>query len=142
MTKTLRAVFDGAVLRPDEPVDLKPNTRYVVTIEREEEGEEAGEEGAYPLTEILELPTDSLPRWRPCSIHFSANVSIIPPPVSGKAVFAAWLNPSSLSPSAAWARYPKTVSRYFYPGDNNSGRRKAKGLPPSRQPLRSRGDRC
>ncbi|MBI2877025.1 MAG: antitoxin family protein [Candidatus Tectomicrobia bacterium] len=58
MTKTLRAVFDGAVLRPDEPVDLKPNTRYVVTIEREEEGEESGEEGAYPLTEILELATD------------------------------------------------------------------------------------
>lgn len=58
MAKTLRAVFDGEVLRPEEPVDLKPNTRYVVTIEREEEGEETGEEGAYPLTEILGLATD------------------------------------------------------------------------------------
>ena len=29
MTKRLRAVFDGETLRPEEPVDLKPNTRYV-----------------------------------------------------------------------------------------------------------------
>jgi hypothetical protein len=27
MTKTLEAVFDGEVLRPDEPLDLRPNTR-------------------------------------------------------------------------------------------------------------------
>lgn len=33
MTKTLEAVFDGEVLRPDEPIDLEPNTRVRVTIE-------------------------------------------------------------------------------------------------------------
>lgn len=33
MTKTLEAVFDGEVLRPDEPLDLEPNTRVLVTIE-------------------------------------------------------------------------------------------------------------
>ncbi|MBI4574620.1 MAG: antitoxin family protein [candidate division NC10 bacterium] len=70
MAKTLRAMFDGKVLRPEGPVDLKPNTRYLVTIEGQEEGEKAGEEGPYPLTEILRLATDmgvtdlsSRPSW-------------------------------------------------------------------------------
>lgn len=36
MSKTLHVLFDGKVLRPKEPVDLKPNTHYIVTIEREE----------------------------------------------------------------------------------------------------------
>jgi len=58
MTKTVRAVFDGEILRPEGPVDLEPNVRYLVTIERQEGGEEAGQEGTYPLTEILRLATD------------------------------------------------------------------------------------
>lgn len=33
MTRTVNAIFDGDVLRTDEPVDLKPNTRVRVTIE-------------------------------------------------------------------------------------------------------------
>ena len=33
MTRTLEATFDGNVLRLDEPLDLKPNTRVRVTIE-------------------------------------------------------------------------------------------------------------
>ncbi len=35
MGKTLTAVFDGDVLRPDSPVDLKPHTRYMITVEKE-----------------------------------------------------------------------------------------------------------
>ncbi|MBC2697076.1 MAG: DUF104 domain-containing protein [ANME-2 cluster archaeon] len=35
-TKTVHAHFDGKVLRPDEPVDLKPNVRYRITIEDED----------------------------------------------------------------------------------------------------------
>ncbi len=31
-TKTLTAVFDGEFLRPDAPLDLEPNARYVITI--------------------------------------------------------------------------------------------------------------
>lgn len=68
MPKTLRAVFDGKVLRPEEPVDLKANTRYLLTIEREEDEEgkpdKEDEEGKpdkdepYPLTEVLRLATD------------------------------------------------------------------------------------
>jgi predicted DNA-binding antitoxin AbrB/MazE fold protein len=33
MIKTLNGTFDGQVLRPDEPVDLEPNTRVRITIE-------------------------------------------------------------------------------------------------------------
>lgn len=33
MSQTLEAIFDGEVLRPDEPIDLEPNTRVRVTIE-------------------------------------------------------------------------------------------------------------
>ena len=34
--KTVHAVSDGKVLRPEEAVNLEPNVRYLVTIEREE----------------------------------------------------------------------------------------------------------
>jgi hypothetical protein len=33
MNRTLQATFDGQVLRPDEPLELQPNTRVRVTIE-------------------------------------------------------------------------------------------------------------
>jgi hypothetical protein len=33
MGKTVRAVFDGEVLRTEEPIDLRPDTTYFVTIE-------------------------------------------------------------------------------------------------------------
>lgn len=36
-TKTLHAIFDGNVLRPEGAVNLEPNVRYLVTIERKEE---------------------------------------------------------------------------------------------------------
>jgi len=39
MTKTLEATYDGETLRPDEPLDLKPNTRVRVTIEMPVESE-------------------------------------------------------------------------------------------------------
>ena len=58
MAKSVRAVFDGEVLRPEGPVDLKPNVRYLVIIEREDERKETGEDGPYPLTEIGKLAID------------------------------------------------------------------------------------
>jgi len=33
MTKTLHAVFDGKVLRPEKPLELKSNTHVKITIE-------------------------------------------------------------------------------------------------------------
>ncbi len=36
MTKTLDAVYDGKVFRPEEPLDLEPNIRVRITIETSE----------------------------------------------------------------------------------------------------------
>lgn len=33
MKRTVTATFDGEVLRPDEPLDLEPNTSVRITIE-------------------------------------------------------------------------------------------------------------
>jgi predicted DNA-binding antitoxin AbrB/MazE fold protein len=33
MSKQIEAVYENRVLRPDEPLDLKPNTRVRMTIE-------------------------------------------------------------------------------------------------------------
>jgi len=60
MTKTLTAVFDGEVLRPEGPIDLTPNARYLVTVEQEvstTEGESAWDILAQ-LTGTVEGPTD------------------------------------------------------------------------------------
>ena len=39
MGKTMYATFDGQVLRPDESIELKPNTRVRITIEPESESQ-------------------------------------------------------------------------------------------------------
>lgn len=59
MARTVRVLFDGEVFRPEQPVDLRPNVTYVVTVEGEAspDGEAAVEE-TYPLTEIGRLATD------------------------------------------------------------------------------------
>ena len=36
MTRSLHVVFDGVMLRPEEPVDPEQNARYLVTIKRKE----------------------------------------------------------------------------------------------------------
>ncbi|HEX6649298.1 MAG TPA: antitoxin family protein [Pyrinomonadaceae bacterium] len=33
MSQILEAVFDGSVFRPDEPIQLEPNTRVRITVE-------------------------------------------------------------------------------------------------------------
>lgn len=35
MEKKLRVLFDGETLRPEGPVDLEPNTRYIVIVKDE-----------------------------------------------------------------------------------------------------------
>lgn len=60
MTKTLTAVFDGTVLRPEGPIDLTLNARYLVTVEQEvtaTKGEDAWDTLAQ-LTGTVEGPTD------------------------------------------------------------------------------------
>ena len=58
MTKTLHAVFDGKVLKPEEVVNLEVGKRYVLTIERTIEAKAMREEPSYPLTQVLEIATD------------------------------------------------------------------------------------
>lgn len=58
MAKIIYLTFDGQVFRPDGPLDLPPNTRYLVTVERQEPGLAADEDDPYPLSEILRLATD------------------------------------------------------------------------------------
>jgi len=58
MVKTVRAVFDGEVLRPEEPVDLQLNATYVISIEDETPTRGEVEEGVYPLTAIRRLAVD------------------------------------------------------------------------------------
>jgi len=61
MRKTIRVVFDGEVLRPQEPVDLEPDTAYTITIQPEVQEQpvpEASEDEEYPLTVIARLATD------------------------------------------------------------------------------------
>jgi hypothetical protein len=36
---TVTVVFDGEVLRPETPLELQPNTRYIAIIRREEPAE-------------------------------------------------------------------------------------------------------
>ena len=60
MSKTLTAVFDGDVLRPDSSLDLKPNTRYVITIESVEQSVASGDawDVLEAMTGTVEAPGD------------------------------------------------------------------------------------
>lgn len=58
MTKTIRAVFDGETLRPTQPVDLRANHVYVLTVEAESSDRSAPDEDIYPLTAIGQLSAD------------------------------------------------------------------------------------
>jgi hypothetical protein len=55
MARTIGAIFDGEVLRPEEPLDLEPNRRYAVTIA---EPAEDGERKPGVLDNILDLAAD------------------------------------------------------------------------------------
>jgi hypothetical protein len=59
MTRSFRAVFDGEVLRPEHPIELRRDTTYLITIEGEDlaRDEPAGED-ADPLTAIGRLAAD------------------------------------------------------------------------------------
>jgi predicted DNA-binding antitoxin AbrB/MazE fold protein len=58
MIKTLHAIFDGQVLRPERSVDLDPGKRYVLTVVRTIETKAPRKETLYPLTQILDIATD------------------------------------------------------------------------------------
>jgi hypothetical protein len=49
--KVVTAIFDAQVLRPDNPLDLEPNKRYVITIETEQSTATTGD--AWDVLEAL-----------------------------------------------------------------------------------------
>jgi hypothetical protein len=58
MSQTVHAIYDGEVLRPEESVDLEPNTRCLLVIESEEGNGEVSPETPYPLSVLWDLATD------------------------------------------------------------------------------------
>jgi hypothetical protein len=61
MSTTLYAMFDGEVLRPDQPLPFAPNTRVRLTVEEEEESAE--QRPASFLRTARSLNVDGPPDW-------------------------------------------------------------------------------
>ncbi len=57
MARTLTVLYDGEVLRPEESLDLQPNTRYRITIE-EDSARTAVDEMPAVFRRILERSRD------------------------------------------------------------------------------------
>jgi hypothetical protein len=60
MTRTLEAVYDGKVFRPETKPDLEPNTRWKITIEDASVQAPAGDvwDTLAALTGTVEAPED------------------------------------------------------------------------------------
>lgn len=56
MTRVVTVVFDGAVFRPTEPVDLPADTEYRMTID---EANDIPDEERYPLAGLLKFTIDT-----------------------------------------------------------------------------------
>lgn len=68
MSQTVTAIYDGQVLRLDEPVDLEPNQRYRLTIEPDVSGDRAG--GAWDVLERLAGTIEAPPDWSAEHNHY------------------------------------------------------------------------
>ena len=60
MSQTLDAIFDGSVFRPEEPIELEPNTRVRITIEPSAASEKNSESF---LQVARSLNLDGPPDW-------------------------------------------------------------------------------
>lgn len=61
MTRTIEAVFDGEVLRPQEPLDLEPETRVEITIQSVPGRKNNGTQSFLDLAASLDL--EGPPDW-------------------------------------------------------------------------------
>jgi len=61
MTTTMTVLFDGEVLRPEGPVDLEPNTHYVITIQPKSERTDGLD--AWDILEQLAGTVEMPPDW-------------------------------------------------------------------------------
>ena len=68
MQTTIMAVFDGEVLRPERPVELKPNTRYRLTVEQEVQ--EVGGPSAWDILEKMIGTVDAPEDWAAEHDHY------------------------------------------------------------------------
>lgn len=68
MSKTIKVVFDGQTLRPESPLDLQPNTEYIVTIESELP--RVAEGNAWDLLEEAAGSVDAPPDWSSEHDHY------------------------------------------------------------------------
>ena len=75
MARTLTAVFDGSVLRPEAPPDLKPNTRYRLRVEQELARAES--ENAWDTLEALIGTEQQSADWAAEHDHMSTGESAI-----------------------------------------------------------------
>lgn len=66
-TKRLHAVFDGKVLKPEAAVDLEPNARYLVTIERKEE---SGERSLWDVLSEFSGTVEGPEDWSEAHDHY------------------------------------------------------------------------
>jgi predicted DNA-binding antitoxin AbrB/MazE fold protein len=59
MSQSITVVFDGRVLRPEKPLELKPNTRYVISIQESVGQAEADAwDVLEEMTGTIEVPPD------------------------------------------------------------------------------------
>ena len=58
MSHRVHAIYDGKVLRLEDNLDLEPNTRYLLIVEKDEPNGEISRETPYPLSVLRSLATD------------------------------------------------------------------------------------
>jgi len=58
MSHRVHAVYDGKVLRLEDDLDLEPNTRYLLIVEKDEPNGEISRDAPYPLSVLRSLATD------------------------------------------------------------------------------------
>ena len=78
MNKTLTAIFDGDVLRPDSPLDLKPNTRYVITIQSVEQP--VAQENAWDVLEAMTGTVEAPSDWSSEHDHYLYGTPLLDTP--------------------------------------------------------------
>lgn len=71
LTQTITATFDGKFLRPDKPLNLKPNIRYVVTIQSVDPKNVEGD--SWDVLETLIGTVEATPDWSTEHDHYLYN---------------------------------------------------------------------
>jgi len=70
MSKILTVTFDGSVLRPDIPLDLEPNKRYVITIVSEDINSSDKAADVWNVLEDLTGTVDAPEDWASQHDHY------------------------------------------------------------------------